>query len=358
MQPVLESYSRTTPSGKRGLLTAAFAALVAGLAANAHADLTVRSTVNVTGGPQQAHDAPSRYPLQVTSYYKGKKARVEAEDGTATIYDLASGKVYSLDTARKTYSVTTLKQMAAPAAALRDSESSHVRVQTKVTVEKPDPNVTPAAPVTILGQRAQKQAVSASVHLRLDVPAGGFSGGGFGRGGHRGGFPGGGFPGGGFPGGRFPGGGFGGGFQRGEEGRPGGRMGAGRELPSLTVEGEYYFADRVSGEQKGIPGFLPSYAATLPDGPLSAALVKPLSEQLAKRGLPLRSRVTVVEKGPRADSREPVVRTSETTSVSAAPLDDALFRVPADYQQVPPASRSSVPGGRSPQPPAGDSDRS
>src|SRR5689334_6672616 len=124
MRSAFQSRKRTLPPRRHRVPAATLAALIAGAAANAHADLTVRSTVNVTGGPRQAQETtPPRYPQQITTYYKGDKARVQSGDGTATLYDLASGKVYSLDNARKTYSVITLKQMAAPALGLRDAAS-------------------------------------------------------------------------------------------------------------------------------------------------------------------------------------------------------------------------------------------
>src|SRR4051812_40803792 len=100
----------------------ALAAMMAIAAASARADITVHSSVNVTGEPEGDQGSPgAMYPLLITTYYKGDKARVEFPAGTATIYDQAAGRVYSLDVMRKTYSVVTLKQMSTPAASLRDS---------------------------------------------------------------------------------------------------------------------------------------------------------------------------------------------------------------------------------------------
>ena len=47
----------------------------------------------------------------MTTYYKGDKARVDADDGTVTLYDRAAEKVYTLHPAEKTCSMLPLKKM-------------------------------------------------------------------------------------------------------------------------------------------------------------------------------------------------------------------------------------------------------
>src|SRR5689334_2369111 len=84
----------------------------------AKSDLKIVTETNVTQTTQQAEAASKqadtaskqRAPQIETAYYKGEEARVEAPDGTVTIYDLAADKVYTLNPTDRTYHVAPIKQ--------------------------------------------------------------------------------------------------------------------------------------------------------------------------------------------------------------------------------------------------------
>src|SRR5262245_891397 len=105
-------------------LSAAAALVVAGVASPSRADWKIvsevvvsrsssdsttdtRSTALVPSSPETA----STPPKMVTICYQGQRARIEAADGTVTLYDRALDTVYTLHPAGKSYSVATIKQM-------------------------------------------------------------------------------------------------------------------------------------------------------------------------------------------------------------------------------------------------------
>jgi hypothetical protein len=73
----------------------------------AYADVSVTYTVNVTGMPTRTGGTPTKFPVTLKSYFTSTKARVEGLNGAVTIYDIAGGQTYVLDTAKKTYYIQT-----------------------------------------------------------------------------------------------------------------------------------------------------------------------------------------------------------------------------------------------------------
>lgn len=89
------------------------------LAAAARADIKIVSETTIKGVPSQAKTQMPDLdkPRTVTTYYKGSKQRIE--DGkNVTITDFDTGKVYSLDVAKKTYSETDLNAASADMAGI------------------------------------------------------------------------------------------------------------------------------------------------------------------------------------------------------------------------------------------------
>lgn len=346
------------------------ATLALGLENSAHADVKIVSEVNVTGSlaraarqrtsPPDADDtgeAPQpppipKFPQTVTTYFKGKWARVEGKDGAVTLYDSAANKVYVLDTAQKTYYVLSSRQALEeagtpmleppmggtsgpmPSMGGRGMPSMHYDTKLKLDTEKSEDGKTEVTR-SIAGKDAKKFLLTATVQMHPDEE-GGFGGGDRFPGGG-GGFPGGG---GGFPGG---GGGFpGGGHHRhgGGGGFPGGGTSTRRErkLPSIAVTGEYWFVDVTALPGGDKSPRLPLLTQTVALNPL----LKSLDGQLGKKKLiPLASRISVTVDRLNGEAAEPTVTTMEVKSITDGALDDALFKTPSDYKKIDPPKANS-----------------
>ena len=316
----------------------------------ARADVKVVSEVSVTGPAQQAQDggADQSSPQIITTYYKGSNARAETASGSVTIYDSAVDKEYVLEPARKTYYVLDVKQFGQPSG----GDSGRLSLDTSVDVTQSDKDEADSTR-TVAGLSARGYRVTGSAKVSPkrsnNFSLGGIFGGGgvFGGGG---GFPGGG--GGGFPGGGrhrrggYPGGG-GGGRQAGA---------AGGSLPSYQVTGEFWLSDAVKlpGDKKAnvLPAIQPLLLSADP-------LLKPLADRLTKlKDIPLYAHLTVTRTAPAprggqgdsyggdtdqgASGRAAERITTATLKVMSATtvtLNDALFKVPNDYQQVDPPAR-------------------
>jgi hypothetical protein len=283
--------------------------------------------------PEQEPKKPAP-PVTVTTYYKGKMARVEVAGGPVTLYDGAANRVYTLHPDQKTYSVVSVKQaleqQATPVAAA--VPGTGVRFDTSVTLEKESTNDTKS----IAGKEATPYHVTASVQMHRDengFHGGGYSGGTGGGMHRRGRFPGGGFPGG---GGGVPGG-NGGGVPDGGGGYPGGRGGGqspgGSRVrrPALEMEGETWLVESTLLPAENKNALLPLLRQAVTVGPVANAL----NGQLGKKKLmPLFSKVTTTVTTPFGGTREPVVTTMEVKAITEETLDSALFKVPDDYKKV------------------------
>ena len=308
----------------------------------ARADVKIVSEVSVTGPAQQAQDggADQSSPQVITTYYKGGNARAETAAGQATIYDGAVEKEYVLDPARKTYYVLDVKQFEHPPG----GDSGRLSLDTRVDVTQSDKDEADSTK-TVAGLSARGYRVTGSAKFSPKRSNNFNLGGIFGGGGVFGG--GGGFPGGGghHRRGGYPGGG-GGGRQAGA---------TGRSLPSYQVTGEFWLSDAVKlpGDKKA--SVLPAIQPLL----LSAGpMLKPLADKLTKlKDIPLYAHLAVTRTAPRGSSGDgpyggdtnqgasgraaewTTDTTLRVTSARTLTLDDALFKVPNDYQQVDPPIR-------------------
>lgn len=323
--------------------TAALCAAVA-VCSPVHADVTIVSQIETQGDPSNFQlrsrpmqdisqtSAPRQDPASkteppsikttTTTYYKGKMARVEAANGTVTIYDGVANKVYTLRPDRKTYKVLSIKQALSPNNAAMLGLPRGMGLTTKLDFSKIN------STETLLGKEMQRYSVEATVQPSADDTSprrqgrgqgGGFPGGGYRR--HR-------FPLGGMTdeapapqtsdGAQFPGGG---GYQR--------SQGA-RQLPSIRIEGDYWLTDGAFLPKENRYDCLPLLAQSL--GPAEPVL-KPLFDRMVKlKQVPLSARVLMALNRPgSSETASPVVVTLNVISITPGSVDEALFKVPADY---------------------------
>ena len=310
--------------------------LVSGLgvtlfAAPAHADVKIVTDVTVTRQSTEGGDAGVPATQTVTTYYKGRYARVEVAGGPVTLYNDDAGRVYTLDPAAKTYYVLPLKQVQEGQAG---TDSGNSNLDVKLDLKSPDG----AETRSYVGLTAKEYNVTGSIspaprEARSGGPLGGIFGGG--------GFPGG--------GGSFPGGGGGG--HRGRRGGGGGgqRGGQGGQQAARTeISGEVWLSDAAKLPDDKKATALPSARLLFPGG---GPALKPLTDALNKtKLLPLYSRITETRAARRArganqaDGGQPASASPERTETTATqvtafsqvPLDDALFHLPSGYTQVDP----------------------
>ena len=315
------------PRARRAFLTASSLGLVC-LAVPVCADVKIVSEVTVTRQPDY-NAADSRSPETVTTYYKGRLARVDVTGGAVTLYNGDSGRVYTLDPAKKTYYVLPLKQVQEGRAG---AEAQDANLDVKVDLKSPDG----AETRTYAGLTAKEYDVSGSIGVKpRESGGGGLLGGIFGGGGFPGG--GGGFPGGGGHHGRRGGGGG---------GRGGG--GGGRQSPTTQISGEVWLSDAAKLPDDKKATALPAAQELLSGG---GPALKPLTDGLNKKKLlPLYSRITLTRaarrargadqadggQGTEASPEQTVTTATQVKSFSQGTLDDGLFQLPSGYTQVDP----------------------
>ena len=276
-------------------------------AVRARADLKVMVEVSVSGMPEPARrtgKAPT-YPRQVTTYYRGDRARIEVTSGPITLYDYAADRVYILDPEKKTYTTESLRRVSGQPPA----KSSMVPVPRTSSQSKMVVTLSAAATgeqKTIAGSQALRFTVTGSIDLERSMGSGA-------------GFP--------------------AGSQR--------RGGSGGALsPPIQVDGELWLADEsvpTGIDPKYSAPLLPAFAAVLSDAPDAKPLIVALMAQTpAQSGIPLASRFTLTArarrpaKGDQSSSPDAVtvVLTSDVKSISTDTLDDTLFALPASYTQA------------------------
>lgn len=321
-------------------------AVMGSAALAARADLVIVSQVTVSGAANpelragRAPDtavsdtpAPGANPTVYTlkTYYKGKLARYEMPDGTATIYDGAKGRVYTLDPQQKTYRVVAMKDALSLPAPILAQMPIKTNFDIQLTLTKTD------ATKTLAGKDAERYEIIGAAKPHFEAPAarqGGFGSGRRGGGGRRRG-GGGGFLGGGFPvapeRSGFPVAQERGGYPNGGD-RQGGRGGgnAARALPTLQLEGEYWLtrSDFLTADGKNTT--LALIQPTVPSSPF----LKAVADRLNKAKLiPLGSNLTLKTTMPGRDVT-PVTIVTEVQSVTDAPAEASLFVVPAEYHMA------------------------
>ncbi len=326
------------PLRKEFALLAGAATLLIGFGRPVCADVKIVSTITITGLPtppqfgkqpdsqastpssadngQSQEPQKSRFPMTITTYYKGKMARTEIENGPVTIYDGNAHKIYLLDPDRKTYSQVSVQQALDQQNALFLAMPSWANANTDLNFQKSD------ATQTLVGKEASRYDLTAIATLSPPSSPGR----------HRGFGGGGGFPGSGFPrGGRFfseigfqdEGGSLGGNGQS-YPGR--------RQTSSVKIEAEYWLADASLLPAENKDAMLLLLHQTLLPG---APILKPLESQITKLKLmPLSSKVTMHLSMPRAATYDPIVTTLDVQSISTDPIEDVLFKLPEGYTKV------------------------
>ncbi len=372
-----------------GVTAATSVGVAAGLAlsgaSGAYADVTIVSTVRITGIPTPksaantgvpsatAASAPGTQPAPApvpvvaapteinrtfTTYYKGDKARRESADGGVVIYDKGADKVYTLDPASKTYYVVSFKEAMDNGGGLPGSVASRAEIDASVDLD--DAKGDPDSKRTIAGKDADKLSFFGTVSATAKAPE--RSGGGFGGGGFPGG--GGGFPGGG--GGGFPGGGGGrrrGGGGGGGTGGGGGQRGTAARFAHLSLSGNLWATDAVSllpnGKKDERELSIALLQQELPD---ADPVLKPFASEMAKKKLiPMSSHISLraysatgqpIAFDPGTgntiavpNTSDPLVVEMEVKSIDTkVALDDGLFKLPAGYDRVdPPTPLPAIP---------------
>lgn len=329
--------------------------LSTGIAASTRADVAIVSQVAEsevvqpalnqafalgTTPPPRRESAHS--PQTVTTYYKGANARTEVAGGTTTLYDGASGKIYTLSPADKTYYAQSYQDILEAKQASSGEQGAQTKVDSSIDVKPGEQTA------VLLGAAAKAYTVSGVVTITPQRRSfGGARGGGGGRHHGRGG---GGFPGGG--GGGFPGGG--GGFpllQQGsypgdggpDGGQGGGYSRGGGRTRTVEVSGEFWLSDAVKLPDDKKATALPLLQAASMGG--SAALKALVDSLNKKKDIPLRSRLTFTHTVAGTGAQDALTTATQVTSVSFAPISDALFRLPLGYTQVAAPAQNFFPDG-------------
>jgi hypothetical protein len=267
--------------------TAAIASLAVASAvgAPARADVKIVSEVNVSGLPAAAAaQMKGAFPQTVTVYYKGEKMRTETAGSPAvTIYDCTADKLYTLDTAKKTYTVASVKGMldaANPMMAMMKFDTTA--------------NVKPGgASKVIAGQPAKNYTYMATIKMGMEGASPDMAG----------------------------------------------------MFPTMTMRGEQWTTDAITLPANCQRMMASSFARTA--GPMLKGMKPLIDQMATIKGAPLSSRMTMTlaSKQPLPGlPTEPIVTTNETKSISQATLDDALFTVPAGYKEVRAAAPAARPG--------------
>lgn len=275
---------------------AALAALVAsgggGAPMAAWADVKLVSEVKVAGIPAEAQGAGVGMPqsTSTTAYYKGDKVRTEVKNGPVTIFDAATDKFYTLDPAKKTYTVVGAGEMMNPAA----SNPMLAMLKFEATADVKDGGATK----TLAGKEAKNYLVTSTVNMSM-------------------------------------------------EGAPPGL------LPTMKISSEVWTtesiavppgytkmaataATRAVGPMaKGMKP-LTDKLASLKGMPLLTKQTMTFISEQALPGLP----------------KEPIVTTTEVLSISEDELPDSLFAIPADFKKIDPAAPATPAADPAPAKPA------
>jgi hypothetical protein len=273
------------PAARTGRVIGFFAvsALTVAVAAPAaRADLKVVTTTTTSGGAGRSTTTTS------TNYYKGGKFRSETKE--AVILIDGSGKIITLNTAKKTYSEMSFSDM------MNNPYMRMVDLKTSV-------NLKPGGKKKIIvGKPAKNYVYTATIQMSLSQEA-----------------------------------------LKQMKGRSQGA--APPPLPTIVMEGEQWVTESVQVPAKAVANSM-SALASLPG-------MKNLMDKLASiKGLPLESRITMTFKGgpPNARNMKPQVTSSVASSLSEAPLSDSLFKIPADYTKQAaggfPGMGGAMPAGR------------
>lgn len=255
------------------------------------ADAKIVTRTSSSGGMAGARPGSDGSGATSTSYYKGDKVRVETGNNVM-IYDCAADRLYTLDTAKKTYTVATLQQLASQPNPMMQM----IDIQSTVSM-KPGGKTK-----TISGKRATNYVWKATLTMKLKKGTN-------------------------LPQGAAP-----------------------PTLPTIIMEGEQWTTTALKTSAKC--GRLPA-AAMMSAGGMPPGLKKLIDLFATIKGVPLSSRMTQRMKmsggapaGMPAGADRTMTVTSSVVSLSEATLPASLFAVPAGYKQVPRSSPGMPMGGR------------
>jgi hypothetical protein len=326
----------------------------------ARADVKIVSEVKVSSGGEQS---PSSTRIQ-TTYYKGRKARLESADGTIILYDREADKVYTVSPAQKTYYVQSFKDALKADSQLPETLKKQVSVETKVDLDEVKDSVDQKR--SVAGREANRYTLFSTIAFNPKTTTsaarpgggggfpGGGGGGGFPGGGRRGGGGGGGFPGGGGGGGMPPGGG-GGGMPPGGGGTPPGG-GAMVQIPRSSLSGNVWVTDALSLLPNGKKDEKEMVSVLLRQTlPANSPALGDMADRLAKKHLlPLASHIIVRTSDANNPSggnggtsgnagngntgaQSPLVIQMAVTSIeTGTTLSEDIFRLPDGYERIEP----------------------
>lgn len=246
----------------------------------AFADLKVVSQVTVKGQPKaaQAAGVPGDKPVTTTTYYKGDKSRTETDQG-AFITDLANDKMYTLDLAKKTFTVTSLQATAK--AASDNPFLNNIKVASKTTV-------TPGTETkALLGKTAKRTDYTSDFAISIE-----------------------------------------------------GNETLNAFMPKISIQGQMWNDETLMlpGDPRKLAQA--TYSRMLPAQIRQG--VAEMSDKLGTmKGFPLLSVITVTVTPPKDAPdfvkeqmpKEPIVTTSTVTSISEEALPDSLFVVPSNFKE-------------------------
>jgi hypothetical protein len=239
----------------------------------ARADLTVVATVRVNGAAAQAMAKPRQQV--VTTYYKANRIRTETGK-TVSIYDTDTQQMYSLDPEKKTFRVTSLKNVTGTMApGLLSKLKFNATADTREVAEEG----------VIAGKPARKYVCSATIGMSVEgMPQGSF--------------------------------------------------------PTTRIQIEQWATDAITLPGEAHKWALPLARMTGPlesmDGmkPLVEAMAKIKGFPLSNRITTTVVATPTTQAGIGRTPTGPVVTTTEVQSVSEEALSDALFEIPKDYTKV------------------------
>jgi hypothetical protein len=252
-------------------------------------------------------------PERIRLSYKNGAVLAEPEDGSLRIYNLAARTVLLLNPGSKTYSETSWRNEDEAAPSPQKANGRKRRSGPAVQLDK----------IRQYGVNGEEDASRSIAEIKATeyTLSASFRRSGIKRGGR------------GFPGGGSPGRG-----RRRSGGAPGG---GGMPSPGMGASGELWLADLNAFPAGFKDAASALIASLLPPAPVSVALKDALAKVSA---FPLQGSLRM-RRGRFSDSEEPPDFTFEALDVRTDPLDDALFRVPADYRRIePPSGGPTGPG--------------
>jgi len=102
------------------------------------ADLTLVSTVNVIGMPlDPGHSDNFQFPLTITTFFQGEKARMEVSDGRVYIFDNEKDTVYQLDTKFDTFRTGSIKNLLDFKSSVPKEQQTNISVSSDLSTGDP-----------------------------------------------------------------------------------------------------------------------------------------------------------------------------------------------------------------------------